>query len=172
MDRGAWWATVYGVAKSQIQLKWLSTHTRTCNYYTYTIYNIYCASQVALVIKKVLYYVSCRCSRHKRCRFNPWVGKIPWSRKWQPLQYSCLKNPMDKRAWQARVHGVAKSQTWLRDRAHTLQGRNEGRQWRQCSLRARSLALEPEILGLFCVTFTNYLIPLSLSFLLCKLWII
>ena len=26
-----------------------------------------------------------------------------------PLQYSCLGNPMDRRAWQAAVHGVAKS---------------------------------------------------------------
>ena len=31
-----------------------------------------------------------------------------------PLQYSCLKNPTDGRAWQAAVHGVAKSQTWLK----------------------------------------------------------
>ena len=30
-----------------------------------------------------------------------------------PLQYSCCENPMDRRAWQATVHGVAKSQTWL-----------------------------------------------------------
>ena len=30
-----------------------------------------------------------------------------------PLQYSCLENPMDRGAWQATVHGVAKSQTWL-----------------------------------------------------------
>ena len=27
-----------------------------------------------------------------------------------PLQYSCLENPMDRGAWQATVHGVAKSQ--------------------------------------------------------------
>ena len=27
---------------------------------------------------------TCQCRRHKRHRFNPWVGKIPWSRKWQP----------------------------------------------------------------------------------------
>ena len=27
---------------------------------------------------------ACQCRRHKRCGFNPWVGKIPWSRKWQP----------------------------------------------------------------------------------------
>ena len=26
---------------------------------------------------------TCQCRRHKRCRFSPWVGKIPWSRKWQ-----------------------------------------------------------------------------------------
>ena len=26
----------------------------------------------------------CQCRRRKRCRFNPWVGKIPWRRKWQP----------------------------------------------------------------------------------------
>ena len=29
IDRGAWWATVYGVAKSQTRLKWLSMHTHT-----------------------------------------------------------------------------------------------------------------------------------------------
>ena len=27
---------------------------------------------------------ACRCSRHRRCGFSPWVGKIPWRRKWQP----------------------------------------------------------------------------------------
>ena len=30
-----------------------------------------------------------------------------------PLQYSCLENPMDRGAWEAAVHGVAKSQTQL-----------------------------------------------------------
>ena len=32
-----------------------------------------------------------------------------------PLQYSCLENPMDGGAWQAAVHGVAKSRTQLSD---------------------------------------------------------
>ena len=27
---------------------------------------------------------SCQCRRCKRCGFDPWVGKIPWRRKWQP----------------------------------------------------------------------------------------
>ena len=26
----------------------------------------------------------CQCRRHKRLGFSPWVGKIPWRRKWQP----------------------------------------------------------------------------------------
>ena len=32
-----------------------------------------------------------------------------------PLQYSCLENPMDRGAWQATVHGAAKSWTQLSD---------------------------------------------------------
>ena len=33
-----------------------------------------------LVVKKF----ACQCRRHKRYRFNPWVGKIHWKRGWQP----------------------------------------------------------------------------------------
>ena len=55
----------------------------------------------------------CPCRRHKRCGFHPWVRKSLWRRKCNPLQYSCLGNPMNRGAWQATVHGVAKSQTQL-----------------------------------------------------------
>ena len=95
------------------------------------------------------------CRKHERCRFDPWVRKIPWRRSWQPtpvflgfpgisdgkesackvgdlgsipglgrspgernsypLQYSRLKNSMERGAWQATVHGVTKSQTQLSD---------------------------------------------------------
>ena len=27
---------------------------------------------------------TCSCRRCKQCRFNPWFGRVPWSRKWQP----------------------------------------------------------------------------------------
>ena len=40
--------------------------------------------------------------------FNPWVRKIPWRRAWE-LQYSCLENSMNRGAWQATVHRVAKN---------------------------------------------------------------
>ena len=48
---------------------------------------------------------TCQCRRH---RFDPWLGNIPWKRKWQPLQYSCLENPLDKGARWATLHGVTK----------------------------------------------------------------
>ena len=35
----------------------------------------------------------------------------PWRRKWQPIQYSCLENPMDRGAWWATGHEVTKSWT-------------------------------------------------------------
>ena len=44
-----------------------------------------------------------------RPQFNPWVGKLPWRRTWQPTPVSCLENPMDRGAWRATVHGLAKS---------------------------------------------------------------
>ena len=37
-----------------------------------------------------------------------------------PLQYSCLENPMDGGAWEAAVHGVAKSRTRLSDFTFTF----------------------------------------------------
>ena len=40
--------------------------------------------------------------------------KDPLRRAWQPLQYSCLENPMDRGDWQATVHRVTKSKTWLK----------------------------------------------------------
>ena len=45
----------------------------------------------------------------------PESGRTPGEGYGNPLQYSCLKNLMDRRAWQATVHGVTKSQTRLSD---------------------------------------------------------
>ena len=47
--------------------------------------------------------------------FIPRLGKSPGVGSGNPLQYSCLKNPMDREAWQTIVHGVAKSRTQLSD---------------------------------------------------------
>ena len=41
----------------------------------------------------------------------PGSGRFPGEGNGNPLQYSCLGNPMDRGAWWAIVHGVSKSQT-------------------------------------------------------------
>ena len=52
---------------------------------------------------------ACQCGRPK---FDPWVGKIPPGEgTGNPLQDSCLENPMDGGAWRAAVLGVAESDT-------------------------------------------------------------
>ena len=43
----------------------------------------------------------------------PGSGRCPGGGNGNPLQYSCLGNPMDRGARQATVHGVAKNQTQL-----------------------------------------------------------
>ena len=43
----------------------------------------------------------------------PGLGRSPGGGNGNPLQYSCLGNPMDTGAWLAIIHGVAKSQTRL-----------------------------------------------------------
>ena len=45
----------------------------------------------------------------------PALGRSPGEENGNPLQYSCLENPMDEGAWPAIVHGVTKSQTQLSD---------------------------------------------------------
>ena len=47
------------------------------------------------------------------------LGRSPGGGHSKPLQYSCLENPMDRGAWWAMVHWVAKSQTGLSDLAHS-----------------------------------------------------
>ena len=63
---------------------------------------------------------SCQCRNLRRHRFNPWVGKIPWSRKWQlaPVVLSD-KFPGQRSLAGYTVHGVAKNQTQLSAHTHT-----------------------------------------------------
>ena len=50
----------------------------------------------------------------------PGLGGSPGEGNGNPLQYSCLENPMDGGAWWATVHGVTKSQTQLSDFFHVF----------------------------------------------------
>ena len=72
--------------------------------------------------------------RHKRHRFDPWVGKIRWRRAWQPTLVFLPEGSMDRGAWQASVRGVSQSRKQLSHTAHMcaehrtgqLRGQREG----------------------------------------------
>ena len=44
------------------------------------------------------------------CNVEPWVRKIPCRRAWQPTPVFLPGDPMDRGAWRATVHGIAKNQ--------------------------------------------------------------
>ena len=46
-------------------------------------------------------------------------GRSPGVGKYNPLQYSCLENSMDRGTWWATVHGITTSQTQLLTQEHT-----------------------------------------------------
>ena len=56
---------------------------------------------------------ACQRRRHKRCVFNPWVGKIPWRRAWQPTSVFLPGESHGQRSLMT-VHRVTRSRTRLK----------------------------------------------------------
>ena len=71
--------------------------------------SIYRTSQVASVLKNL----PANAGEVRDAGLIP-GSRIRWGGNGTPLQYFCLKNPMDWEAWWATAHRVAKSQTWLK----------------------------------------------------------
>ena len=57
---------------------------------------------------------ACQCRKYDRLGSFPGSGRSPGEGNGNPLQYSCLQNPMDRGAWQVTVHRVARRPTWLK----------------------------------------------------------
>ena len=68
------------------------------------------ASQVALVLKNL----PADAGNIRDMGSIPGSGRSPGGGHGNPLQYSCLENPMDRGAWQATVYGVTESWTQLK----------------------------------------------------------
>ena len=83
-------------------------------FYTHTAHTCMCVCVCVYIYIYIYIYIgfpsgslvknppplACQCKSH---RFNPWIGNIPWKRKWQSTSVFCLGNP-----------GLQKNQTWLR----------------------------------------------------------
>ena len=132
MDRGALWSTDHGVAKSKTQLiDWEHTHTLLKSWPTPGLDGEVLSgcqaqagglwSRIAANDKVLKLGVLSGLEglpwwlRQERIRlqcwrptFNPWVGKIPWGRKWQPTPHTCLENSMYRGTWWAVIHGVTR----------------------------------------------------------------
>ena len=104
-DGGAWWAAVYGVTQSRTRLKRLSSSS---------------SSYYAMGLP---WWLRCKESACNTGDLGsiPGSGRLPGEGNRYPFQNSCLENPMNRGAWWATVHRVAKKRlsTHARRRPHT-----------------------------------------------------
>ena len=107
MDRRAWWATVHGVTKKlgqNLATKQQQITKIKANFMAFSSYNKRTGLPRWLVLKNLPAGVG-------DIRDS---GRCPGGGNGNPLWYSCLENPMDRRASWAMVHRVTKSCTWLK----------------------------------------------------------
>ena len=94
MDREAWYAGIHGVAKSRT---WLSDNWTELNW----------------TERETWSFPGSLVSKESACHARDWnsipgLGRSPQEGNGNPLQYSCLENPMDRGAWWATAQGVTR----------------------------------------------------------------
>ena len=99
MDIGVWWATVHGVIESDMTEQLMFNINTSWGFPGGAVVKIPPANA----------------GDTRDASSVPESGRFPGGRNGDPLQYSCLKDSMNRGAWQAAVHGIAKSQTRLSD---------------------------------------------------------
>ena len=103
-DGGAWWAAVYGVTQSRTRLKRLSSSSSK---------GIQCIPGSSSV-KNPPAVPGATCSTGDPGSI-PGSGRSPGEGNGNLFQYWCLENLMDRGAWWATIHAIAKSRTQLSD---------------------------------------------------------
>ena len=89
------------------ETKYINSHFICNNSYSEHIYDLTQTRQLCLVVKNP----PANAGDLRDEGLIPRLRRSPGGGNGNPLQYSCLENPMDRGAWGARVHRVSKSQT-------------------------------------------------------------
>ena len=74
---------------------------------------------IVLVILFMAKNLPANARNRRKCGFDPWVGKIPWSRKWQPIPRFLPGNSHEQRSLKGYSPWVSKSKRLLSDCTHT-----------------------------------------------------
>ena len=126
MDRGAWRAAIHGVTKSEglnwTELSWRHTKGFPCD--------------------TVLQSPPASAEDSGGMGLIPGSGRSPGEGNDNPLQYSCLGNPMETEAWQATVHGLTKESDiteWLNKTTRNTKGSSSDKS-----------RINPEVLRIYC----------------------
>ena len=100
-------------AKSLCPLILSYLHMQLAYYHRFAHFSTFMGSRISQVAQ----WSTCKCGRCRRHGSTPGSGRFPGGGNGNPLQYSCLGNPMERGASRATVHGVTKSRT--RSSTHT-----------------------------------------------------
>ena len=126
MDRGAWWA-IQSMGLQNVGHNWAT------NFHFFSLSFLYVCIYVCMTICLYVFLPDqgrpkCLSGKESACQwrrpdirqeFDPWLGKLPWRRKWQPTPALFLGKSHGQRSLEDCRHGVAKSWTRLSDWAYT-----------------------------------------------------
>ena len=96
---------------------------------------LYESKYVTFWTSQVVLMIACQCRRHKRCGFDPWIGKIPWRRAWQPTPvFLPGESPRTEELGGPQSIGLQRIRYNWSDLAcmHTYDILKKAKPWRQC----------------------------------------
>ena len=112
MDRGVWWATVLGLQR--VRHDWGDlAHMHAFNSCQLLNFCYSLPISRAFLVAQ-LWSVCLQCRRQRRHRFSTWLGKIPWSRAWQPTPVSLHGESPGQKSLVGYSPRVAKSRSRLK----------------------------------------------------------
>ena len=119
MDREAWRAAIHGATKSHTQLSDWTELEKTKHHFRNDQHLSVRGTVASPMAQQEIVCLQSR--RHRRCRFNPGVRKIPWRRRWQSTPVFLPGKFLRQRSLAGYIHGVATSWTQLSTYTHSNQ---------------------------------------------------